>query len=128
MADFIDANLLIRYLLNEPKAELVEKLFISGKKLYLTDIVLAEVIWTLTSFYRFKKEKFIQPVLDLLAQGFIEANKKLLKNALEIYGRYNVDYIDAYLAASVLESKGKKIYSFDRDYDKIPGIHRVEPK
>ena len=48
------------------------------------------------------------------------------QEALEIYQDKNVDFIDAYLGAICL-IKGKRIYSFDRDFDKIAGIDRKKP-
>ena len=35
-------------------------------------------------------------------------------------------FTDAYLAALALESDGQVI-SFDRDFDRVPGVTRVDP-
>lgn len=125
---FIDANLILRYLLEEPKADLIEKLLGKKEKLYLADMVVAEVIWTLISFYKRKKEEFIEALEAFIALEFVNADKKLLGTAIEIYKKFNVDYIDAYLAALMQKKNIKILYSFDRDFDKIPGIRRLEPK
>jgi len=72
MASFIDANLILRYLLNDPEAESIEKLFQKQEELILSSLVIAEVIWTLTSFYRWKKPKIIPPLLSLIKLPFIK--------------------------------------------------------
>lgn len=125
---FIDANLILRYLLNEPGAEKVENLLRRKEKIYLTDIVVAEVVWTLASFYKKEKASFIMPLEAFISQEFVSADKVLLTESLNIYKNFNIDYIDAYLVASMEKKKVKELYSFDRDFDKIPGIKRIEPK
>ena len=127
MASFIDANLILRYLLNDPEAESIEKLFQKQEELILSSLVIAEVIWTLTSFYRWKKPKIIPPLLSLIKLPFIKADKRLILNALEIYHQHNIDYIDAYLAALMNKRGAKILYSYDKDFDKIKPITRRKP-
>lgn len=127
MAKFVDANIILRYLLGDPEAEKIEKIFQKRKEIYVADIVIAEVIWTFTSFYNWKKDKFIPRLKTFLTPEFIKADKKLLNRALDIYAKYNIDYIDAYLVASMKKKKVKFIYSLDKHFDKIPGVRRIEP-
>lgn len=125
---FIDANLILRYLLDEPGAGEAERVFTSGEKVYLPDIVYAEVVWTLTSFYKWRKNKIINALERFLANDNIRADKKLLYEALAIYRKYNVDYIDAFVASLMKKKEQKEIYSFDRDFDKISSVKRLQPK
>lgn len=125
---FIDANIILRYLVGDLEAEQIEKFFQKQKEFYVADIILAEVIWILLSFYKWKKDKFIPKIKTFLTPSFIKADKRLIENALTIYAENNIDYIDAYLVALMKKNKSKDLYSFDRDFDKIPGIRRIEPK
>jgi len=125
---FLDSNIILRYLLGESKASSVEKLLKGRHKLILIDIVFAEVIWTLTRFYKWRKDRVISFAASLLKIENILANKKLLLVSLEIYKNHKVKYTDAYIAASITEKGARDIYSFDRDFDKIPGVRRIEPK
>lgn len=127
MASFIDANLILRYLLNDPEADSVEQLFQKQEELILSSMVVAEIVWTLTSFYHWEKDKIIPPLLSLIRLPFIKADKSLILNALEIYHQHNIDYIDAYLVALMNKKRVKTLYSYDRHFDKIPGITRREP-
>jgi len=125
---FLDSNVILRYLLDDPEAASVEVLLRSRQKLVLLDIVFAEVVWTLIRFYKWDKERVISLTSGLLNLQSIYANKKLLFRSIELYKKSNVKYTDAYIVASMIERKEKKIYSFDRDFDRIPGVNRLEPK
>lgn len=128
MTKFVDANIILRFLLDDPEAEKVEKVLQKKEEIYVADIVVAEVIWTFTSFYKWRKEKFIPKIKSFLSPDFIKADKKLLNKALDIFEKYNIDYIDAYLISLMGRKKVKSIYSFDSHFDKIPKVKRVEPK
>ena len=127
MASFIDANLILRYLLNDPEADSVEQLFQKQEELILSSLVVAEVVWTLTSFYRWPKPEIIPPLLSLIRLPFIKTDKNLILNALEIYHQHNIDYIDAYLVALMNKRGVKTLYSYDRHFDKVKSIKRRRP-
>ena len=128
MAKFVDANIILRYLLDDPEADSVERIFKKQKEIYVADIVIAEVIWTFTTFYKWRKDRFIPKIKSFLSPGFIKADKKMLNEALDIFEKYNIDYIDANLISLMEKRKIKSIYSFDRHFDKIQDIRRIEPK
>ena len=54
-------------------------------------------------------------------------SKARLRRTLDWYVRYNVSYIDASLAVLAREQRLPAVVSFDRNYDRIPGVTRVEP-
>lgn len=126
----IDSNLLIRFLFNDVPAQstLVKKLLKSSSELLiLTDVVFAEVIWVLTSFYKLPKAEVTNKLLDILTIESIQANKNLLYRALIKYQDNNIDYIDGYLAAFCEVGEHEGIYSFDEDFDKLKTIKRLIP-
>lgn len=124
---FVDTNLILRYLLDEPQSIFLEKLLKGKNTLIVPDIVIAEVIWTLGRFYKWPKVKMVSFIVALLKSGNIKSDKNLILSALNIYLKYNVKYTDAYIAALMLRAKQKSIYSFDRDFDKVKSIKRLEP-
>ncbi len=126
--NLVDANLLIRFLTGDDpkKAKKVKKLLSSGDgTLWLMDITLAEIVWTLTSFYELDKAAVIDKIRGILVLPSIRANKKILSRSLDLYSEKNVDFIDAYLAAVSLE-EGVDIYSLDKDFDKIEKVKRLK--
>ncbi len=47
--------------------------------------------------------------------------------ALEVYATTQLDVVDAYLVAVVEQRKQATIVSFDKGFDRWPGITREEP-
>lgn len=125
----LDTNLIIRFLLNDDpqKAIKVEK-FLSrkSKDILLLDMVVAEIIWVLKSYYRFDKNLIIDKIKSLIHLHTIVCNNELLDKALGIWEKNNLSFVDAYLVATA-ELDSLKIYSYDVKFDKLKTIKRVEP-
>jgi len=127
---FIDTNLFLRYLTNDipEQAILLEKLIkksINGEiKLYVNSLVFAEIVWTLQSYYKYPKNKIDEVVSSLVASRAFEIEEKeILLQALEDFHTLNIDFIDAYIAAWMLEQQMNKIYTLNvRDFKRIPGV------
>jgi predicted nucleic acid-binding protein len=128
MSNFIDSNLILRFILDDPGAEKTERLLRGKKKLILADVTVAEIVWVLDSFYKWEREKIAEALTGLANVKSVSTDRELISITLDIFKKYNVDYVDAYLAASVIRDGSGEIYSMDRDFDKIPGLKRVEPK
>lgn len=130
----VDTNVILRYMTNEPpeQAERAAKLFEAiangNEHVLLEEVVCAEVIWTLSSYYRMPRRSIADVLLGLLAEGNIGAlDKEAMRVALAIFSERNLDFADAILAAKALQSDDSVIYSFDRDFDRISGVIRREP-
>ena len=131
---FIDTNIFIRYLTNDvpQKAEACEKIFKKaiGKKetLFTTEMVIAEIVWVLESFYELEKEEVQDKVEKILnTTNLICPHKDLILIALTLYSEKNIDYIDAYNALILKEKGIEELYSYDKDYDRIDWLIRLEP-
>ena len=131
---FVDTNILIRFLTNDipQKADACEKIFkkaVEKKEIiFTTDLVIAEIIWVLESFYELEKEE-IQPKVEkiLNTPNLVCPNKNLILRALALYREKNIDYIDAYNALILKEKGINELYSYDKDYDRIDWLTRLEP-
>lgn len=131
----IDANVILRFLTNEPlaQAERAAHLFASvavGQIAVLVeDVVLAEVVWTLASFYRMGRAEIATALLDLMAEpGIHSVDKQSVLLALVWYHEKNIDFADALVAAKALTHGEPEVYSFDRHFNRIPGLLRLEPE
>ncbi|MDQ6633104.1 MAG: PIN domain-containing protein [Verrucomicrobiota bacterium] len=129
----LDANVLIRFLANDhpqqsPKARQLFARAAAGEAfLWLSDVCIAEVVWTLTSFYEAERKQIAEWLKTVVQNPGIELeDEELMLVALENYSRMNVDFIDAYHAA-VAAARKWPIASFDRDFDKFKNISRKEP-
>lgn len=127
----IDSNLIIRYFTEDDwrKAEAVERLLKKAgrEELEIPDVVVAEIVWVLLSFYRLTKEEVIEKLEGLLGLRQVKMNRRVLKKAIEIYRKYNISYVDAYLSAYALKNNLGFVYSYDERLDKISEIKRLEP-
>ncbi len=126
----LDTNLILRFLLkdNLEQFQAVKSLLENPQEhLYLTDMVVAEVIWVLTSFYKFSQKDVSEKIYNLLSLNSIYSNKNLLIRALFFYQNFDIDFIDAYLASYCEQEKLEGIYSFDKGLDKIKEVKRFKP-
>jgi len=131
---FVDANLILRYFTKEPPdmAEASLKTFSAAHNghicLILTPITVAEVVWVLESFYGYSKEQIAVTIIQFLYSDGLEVmDLDILTQALSLYHEKNIDFADALLAVSALSRGPTLIYSFDRHFDRIPGITRLKP-
>jgi predicted nucleic-acid-binding protein len=131
---FIDTNIFIRFLVNDipQKADACEKIFKNAvakkETLFITEMVIAEIIWVLESYYELPQPEVQEKVEKIInTPNLICPHKDLILNALTIYGENNIDYIDAYNAL-ILKDKGiKEVYSYDKHYDRMDWLTRLEP-
>ncbi len=133
---FIDANVFLRFLTGDDpeKAESCQRLFKAMEKnevsMYTTETVIAEVVYVLSSkaLYGLSHSEVrarLQPILSL--PGLKLPNRKLLLRALSLYDLYAVDFEDALSVAHMERLDLEKIVSYDRDFDKMEQVVRVEP-
>ncbi|RLB96758.1 MAG: type II toxin-antitoxin system VapC family toxin [Deltaproteobacteria bacterium] len=132
---FIDTNLFIRYLTNDDpqKADRVDRLLeqaAKGKvKLMTAEIVLAEVVWVLESYYKLENVRIAEILKAILSTPGLEIlNGKIVEKALQYYLLKNIDFVDAYIVALMKKHKVAGIYSFDKKHlDRITHVTRLEP-
>ena len=134
-ASFLDANIFIRYLTNDDpaKADRVEKLLESAaagkERLLTTEMVVAEVVWVLESYYKLGNLAIGPMVKAILATPGLEVlNGTLVEKAVERYMAQNIDFIDGYIVAVMEQKKVNEIFSYDKKHlTRIKTIQRKEP-
>lgn len=124
----IDTDVIIRFLIRDDskKADRFEAFLRSGKKAQITDVTIAETYWTLTSFYQVKKQEILLMLESLIALPAIVSNVSIITNTVSILRQRSISFVDAYTAATAALTD-KTVISFDRGFDKISGIKRIEP-
>lgn len=120
---WLDTNVILRYLIkdNEKMFQAVRLLFLKAEKgelfLYIHSITIAELVWTLESFYEYKKEEIVNVLTRFInAEGIEVSDKETVQNALILYLDANVDYIDAYLASHAASSDVPTIFTLDKKH------------
>ncbi len=130
----LDANVILRYLTKDPApmAEAASKIFHDARNgrvsLRIGILTVAEVVWTLESFYGHPKKEIADTLTQFLScEGLLVDDLNLLIEAFHLYAAHNVDFADAFLAATALRQGPRFVYSFDQHLDRINGITRLEP-
>jgi len=131
---FIDTNIFLRYFEREDELayKKTERLFteiVNGNIVGVsTSLVIAEVIWVLVKFYGWDKEEICNNIEFILITPNIRfKDKAILVNAVNVYREKNISFIDAYNYSFMRANGINEVFSFDRDYDKLPDINRLEP-
>jgi predicted nucleic acid-binding protein len=127
---FVDTNLLVRHLTGDPpeQAARATRLLSRAEVLLLTDLVVAEVVDVLESFYEVPRSRVAELVRAIIAFPSIGvADRSLLLRALEVYEVHRLDFADAYLVAQAETSGVSAVVSFDKAIDRLPTVRRVEP-
>lgn len=127
---FIDTNLFLRYFLNDiPKhadaVEAILKKARSGKlTLVTTELIIAEVVWVLESFYSLDKEMIRKIILSILNTPNIKiASDDIITQAIDAYVTKNIDFIDAFSAYWMKENGITKVFTFDKKhFSRVEGI------
>lgn len=115
----IDANVLLRYLLGDhptlsPRAKEQFAAAGAGKiSIYLDEIVVAETIWVLSSFYKVARPVIAEKLELVVSQKWmINPRKSLILEALSLFRSSTFAYIDCWLLV-VSRKKRLRLETFD---------------
>jgi predicted nucleic acid-binding protein len=127
---FVDTNVLIRHLTGDPpgQAARATRLLSRADRLLLPDLIVAEVVDVLESFYEVPRARVAELVRAVIAfPGIGVEDEPTLLRALEVYEVHRLDFADAYLIAQAEASGVNALVSFDRRIEPVPTVRRVEP-
>ena len=130
MSAFVDTNILIRHLTGDPEdtAGRATVYLATELQLLLTDLVVAETVYVLESFYEVPRDRVADAVRSLVAfESIVCVDPALLLRAIEVYETERIDFAEAYLVACAESTGVARIASFDRSLDRVRTIERVEP-
>lgn len=129
----VDTNVLVRFFTGEPpemanKArKLIARADAGEVTLVILPLVLAEVYFTLESFYEMERKAVAEKLAAFLQCRGIQAVER--ERMLDVLARCRdrgAHFVDASLA-SVAAAEKQPIASFDHDFDKFKDVRRVEP-
>jgi predicted nucleic acid-binding protein len=131
---FLDTNVLLRHLLGDipeqsaratAMIERIERLELRAR---LADTVIFETVFTLSRTYRQPREKIREALVALLGlRGMVLPGKRIFRRAFDLYVDLNLPFADAYHAALMERLEIRQVVSFDKDFDRVPGLERIEP-
>lgn len=130
---FLDTNIFIRFLVKDvkPQFEKSKAIFKAIEEEKFTAsvsvLVINETVWILENFYEIPRRKYIPEltkILTLKNLKSVEMNKSDLFGILSGMVQEKLDFTDLYLIS--LAKKNDRIVSFDKDFDRLKKIKRVE--
>jgi predicted nucleic acid-binding protein len=127
---FVDTNILVRHLTGQPPAMAKRATaFLAGDtELLLADVIVAETVYVLESFYETPRPQVAEAIRSLVAfASVLTVDPALLLRALEVYEVDRLDFAEAYLVACAEAAGVGAAASYDRSLDRMSTIRRVEP-
>lgn len=134
---FIDANIFIRFITQDDPVkgaacyDLFRRVRVGEEDITTCETTITEVVNVLTSrsLYGISPENVrssLSPVLRLRRLRLV--GKDAVLRALDILIAYPaLGFADALIAAHMHETDLTELVSYDRDFDRLPGIRREEP-
>lgn len=131
---FLDTNVILRHLLGDhpdhsPRATAFLERVENGEiEVHTADTVVFETVFTLERHYKRPRDKIRDALLPLLGlSGIVLPGKRRYRTVFDIYIERNVSFADAYHAVLAEHLKLDQIVSFDRGFDRVLDVRRVEP-
>ncbi len=99
------------------------------EKAITSSLVIFETVFTLQSFYKVSRQDIKEQVLSIISlRGIHLPDKSVFYKAFDLYITHNISFADAYNAAYMMSEEVFNIYSWDKGFDRIDGIIRLEPQ
>jgi predicted nucleic acid-binding protein len=119
---FLDTSFVVRYLTDDPPAMAVRAAAIidSERQLVLSELVLLETAYVLTSVYRVPRAQVVDALLDLVQRSNLRlaslAKPRALAGLRLCRDSHRCSFTDALLWAQALDSGAARLYSFGRKF------------
>lgn len=132
----IDANVLLRHLTGDnsehsPAATaLLQRVAVGEESVWTTPLVIAEVVWVLSGpVYGATRADIATRLTEfIVSSGARVVDASMLVEALALFAEQpRLSFIDACLGVLARRSESQEIFSWDRQFDRVPGIRRIEP-
>lgn len=132
---FIDANLLIRHFTGDNAVQspaataLLARIERGEEAAWTTHLVIAEVVWVLTGRTYGASRGDVEAMLAhfVAASGLRIPDPDALVEGLGLWATSRLSFIDAVHVALVRRAPNPELYSWDREFDRVAGVTRLEP-
>jgi len=131
---FVDANIFLEVFLQDARWEeardFLEKLSKGDLEGITTDYIIFSILLQIENKKKSTKEMkdFVAFLGNMKGLKIAHFTLGILMKAMSVMENYGLDFDDALEAAYMLALDISEIVSFDRDFDRVKGIKRVEPR
>ena len=130
----LDANIVLRHLLadhpdHSPRATAYLERIARGEiRVRVAETFVFDAVFVLERTAKRSKSDIRDDVRDLLDLPGIELPTKVrMRRALDRFAALNIAFVDAYQSVLMEELGLTDIVSFDRHFDRVPALRRIEP-
>ena len=130
MSAFVDTNVLVRHLTGDPPdmAARATEYLADASELYLADLIVAETVHVLESFYEAPRDQIATAMRSLVSmRSVVTVDPALLLRTIEVYESDRLDFAEAYLVACAESTGTGRVASFDRSLDRVNTVERIDP-
>ena len=131
---FLDTNILLRHFLQDhpeqsPKATAYLARIENGEiRVRIAETVIFETVFTLQRQYGHPKTAIRENLVPLIElPGIVLPGKQRFRQVFDLYVDLNISFVDAYHAVLMKQLRLTEIISYDKGFDRVSGIRRVEP-
>lgn len=130
----LDASPILSLLVGEPSGQaqavhqLLESAAATGERLWVFPTTVGEVAMTLDRAYKVSRADIAEELLGFLDHRALYLERgDVVRAALAAFGAHNVPFYDALLAVEMRAADCAHVYTWDKHFDRIPGVLRREP-
>jgi predicted nucleic-acid-binding protein len=117
----LDTNVLVRFLVQDDEAQsrkarkLIEDAVARDERLFLSDIVVCETVWVLSSAYRFSRTEIVSAIAALLRAKNVEyGSSDQLARALDAFRLGKGEFADYLIREHAKAAGAAAVATFDR--------------
>lgn len=129
----LDTNVLVRHFTQDNLAQsphasaYLQQIEDGNVRVHTEPTVIFETVYLLEMQYRVPRTVVQDGILALLdLPGIVMPGKKRIRDAFALYIERNLPFADAYHIAAMRSEGLNEIVTFDREFDRIAGIRRIE--
>ena len=127
----LDTNVLVRYLVEDDVSQsrratkLIEEAIARNDQLFISDIVMCEMVWVLSSAYRFSRTEIVDALAGLLrAKSVVFDSTDRLARSLNAYQKGKGDFADYMIRELARAAGAETVATFDRSLLKETGFSK----
>ena len=128
----LDTNVLIRFLINDDKKqasitkEVIQKAESTKQPLFVTSLVVLEVVWVLDAVYEAERSDIITAIGDLiLMPALCFEDQTMLRHFIIEASTSTFDLSDLLISLSGIESGCETTLTFDKKVSKFSGFQEI---
>jgi predicted nucleic-acid-binding protein len=117
----LDTNVLVRFLVKDDEKQsrkakkLIEGVVAREEQLFISDVVMCETVWVLSSAYQFSRAEIIEALAALVrATNVVFTSNDQLARALDAYRRGKGDFADYLIREHARAAGADTVATFDR--------------